>query len=73
MGELIFHISALTEQGTYEFDVPTDAEEFADRATDALAAGVAVFKTTNGETVMLNGQRLLGVIISRQQAADNEE
>lgn len=64
MGELIFHISALTESGTYEFDTPTDRADFADAITDALAEGLAVFKTTSGETVALNGSRLLGVIIA---------
>lgn len=72
MGKLIFHISALTERGTYEFDAPTDNVDFADATTDALAAGLAVFKTTNGETVALNGLRLLGVVIVPKTAIDNE-
>ena len=64
MAELIFHVSALTEQGTYEFDVPTNNADFVEAITDALAAGLAVFKTTGGETVALNGSRLLGVIVT---------
>lgn len=73
MAELIFHVSALTEQGTYEFDVPTNNADFAEAITDALAAGLAVFKTTGGETVALNGSRLLGVIIAQTDTKQNSK
>lgn len=72
MGELIFHISVLTESGTYEFDVPTNNANFADAITDALAAGLAVFKTMDGETVALNGLRLLGVIVAPKEKNGGE-
>lgn len=70
---MIFHISALTERGSYEFDVPSDNESFADDTTAALAEGAAIFETVSGERVMLNGERLIGVIISTQAAEFMED
>ena len=42
---MIYHISALTEQGSYEFDVPSDNESFAEETTAALAEGAIIFET----------------------------
>lgn len=72
MGKLIYHISALTDNGTYEFDAPTDNADFADAVTDALASGLAVFRTVSGETVALNGARLLGAVIAPTDAEQDD-
>lgn len=70
---MIYHISALTEQGSYEFDVPSDNESFAEQTTAALAEGAIIFETIGGERVMLNSERLIGVIISTQAAEIAED
>lgn len=65
---MIYHISALTEQGSYEFDVPSDNEYFAEETTAALAEGAVIFETIGADRVMLNSERLIGVIISTRAA-----
>lgn len=65
MDELIYSVSALTEQGTYDFLTASDKPqaEFADELTAALAGGVVQFDTIDGVSVVLNRERCVGLTV----------
>lgn len=65
MNELIYSVSVLTEQGTYEFLTASDKpqDEFADEITAAFTGGVVQFETVDGASVTLNRERCVGLIV----------
>ncbi len=65
MDELIYSVSVLTEQGTYEFLTASDKQqaEFTDELTAAFTGGVVQFDTIDGISVVLNRERCVGLTV----------